>query len=201
MGCPLVRSYNGQNCVVPDNLHACRYARILAQQAERLRTSHEHSRRVLEQLEAPFSFYERDKERTAAASAAAAALAEQEAATPQAAFKATPVPAFIKKVPKSERLVCNTPMACTSNFLVSAQRAEQRSNFWHFGEVLLTDTCLCLTASAKVQSSAAAETGAGSAATKSADPSSTQAAQAETASNPTAAACAGICGGSMGDGS
>ncbi|KAK9915009.1 hypothetical protein WJX75_003556 [Coccomyxa subellipsoidea] len=82
---------------LPKTTSQPRYARILAQQAERLRTSHEHSRRVLEQLEEPFSFYERDKERTAAASAAAAALAEQEAATPQAAFKATPVPAFIKK--------------------------------------------------------------------------------------------------------
>ncbi len=75
-----------------------RYARILAQQAERVRNSHEHSRQVLEELEAPFSFYERDKERGVAASAAAAAIAEKEAAQPKPVFRAKPVPAFIQKV-------------------------------------------------------------------------------------------------------
>lgn len=54
---------------------------------------------VLNSLDAPFSFYKRNKERAAASRAAAEAAAkEQSALRPPPPFKAKPVPAFIRKV-------------------------------------------------------------------------------------------------------
>lgn len=65
-----------------------------------MRAYHEQSRQALSQLEAPFSFYQRDKDRAAAAAAAAAvaAAADREAEIQKPSFRAKPVPAFIRKV-------------------------------------------------------------------------------------------------------
>ncbi|CAL8468814.1 g8355 [Coccomyxa elongata] len=89
---------------LPRSTSEPRYARILEQQAERLQAYHEHSRQVLSQLEAPFSFYQRDKERAAALAAAVAAAAEREAGFQKPSFKAKPVPAFIRKRAQEFRL-------------------------------------------------------------------------------------------------
>lgn len=79
-----------------------RYARILAEQENRKRESHEKSRQVLRELTAPFPFHERDREQAAAAATAAAAVAADAArmaVAQNAPFRAKPVPSFIRKVP------------------------------------------------------------------------------------------------------
>ncbi|BDA43202.1 hypothetical protein COCOBI_04-2140 [Coccomyxa sp. Obi] len=110
---------------LPRSTSEPRYARILEQQAERLRAYHEHSRQVLSQLEAPFSFYQRDKERAAAAAAAVAAAAEREAEIPKPSFKAKPVPAFIRKQAQEFRLQRHEQQALAA-MQQGSQAASQR---------------------------------------------------------------------------